>query len=559
MNDSEWNCPSTDQDETAPLEFEKLRQSLSNHKIELELQQSELERTLHELEVARRQFDEVRDNAPVAYFTHDAAGYIFEINKRARSLLGVQPCQTNIRLNSILCSEGVELFEFHLSRVNAKNSASSIEIKLNRGGINPTFVLAETSVLADSLYQTVMVDVSTRKRTEQVRNKLESELQQSQKMEVLHQLSGGIAHDFNNILQVLIFQSDFAISLLEGENEVATKAVREIVATAERGADLTRQMLAFSRKAPLEKVRCDLNEIISSAMNMIKRSLGNNVDCHFDASPTPLGAWIDPVQIEQALLNLCLNARDAMPDGGNVLVQTSRVFLELKQTKSDLVLIPGAYAVISVRDEGNGIPDEAMSRVFEPFFSTKEVGQGTGLGLSIIHSILRQHGGAIEILESNGQGTVIDIYLPSFKLPKRPSDAAKKNVTTEKREREFSGTVLVCDDEETILSVLTTTLEKLGLRVLPAADGREAIEIIENEPTSIDLLLTDVVMPEKDGRDVCMVFRQKFADGAVVFMSGHGDSVLDEQFLRDCNATFLPKPFQLASLEKKLGLNLTSR
>ena len=247
-----------------------------------------------------------------------------------------------------------------------------------------------------------------------------------------------------------------------------------------------------------------------------------------------------------------------MPDGGSVLVQTSRVFLDRSQIKSDLPMFPGAYAVISVRDEGGGIPDEAMSRIFEPFFSTKEVGKGTGLGMSIIHSILRQHGGGIEIVESNQGGTAIDIFLPCFQLPIRAGESSKPDQQNQNLNHGFTGTVLVCDDEETILSVLTRTLKNLGVRVLSAADGREAIRIINEEPEPIELLLTDVVMPDMDGRAVCQVFKQRHPDGAVVFMSGHGDSVLDEQFLRDCNATFLAKPFKIESLEKKLGLSLAA-
>ncbi|MFK7770076.1 MAG: ATP-binding protein [Mariniblastus sp.] len=557
MNDPDPSLPQGQKLESIS-ELERLTQSLNSHKIELDLQQQELERALLALEDAQTRFDSIRDNAPVAYFTHDLDGYVYEINKKARRLLGVQPCQNDVfRLTSILSPEGVELFQFNVSRVIAKKSASSVEIRLNRGGVNPVFVLAETSKLAGNTYQTVMVDVSTRKRSEQVRNKLDSELQQAQKMEVLHQLSGGIAHDFNNILQVLVFQSDYALTLVGKENRAAIKAVEELCATAERGADLTRQMLAFSRKAPLEKVRCDLNEILNSAMNMLERSLGNNVECHFDPSPAPLGVWVDPVQIEQAILNLCLNSRDAMPNGGKVLIQTSRMFMDMKRVKSDLPMFPGSYAVISVRDEGGGIPDEAMSRIFEPFFSTKEVGQGTGLGLAIIHSILRQHGGGIEVVESTEGGTCIDVYVPSFQLPIIAGDLVKKSPQNIPAEDSFNGTIMVCDDEETILTVITRTLEELGLRVLSAADGEKAIEIINTEARPIDLLLTDVVMPGKDGRDVCQVFQKKYPEGTVVFMSGHGDSVLDEQFLRESNATFLGKPFKLKSLEKKLGLNLS--
>lgn len=532
--------------------FESLAEDLQNHRVELRLQQEELDRMSRALDKKQHEFDELRDNAPVAYLTHDSGGFVFEASRRARAMLGLQPCQKDFNLLELFTPKVRELFGFHMQQARANQRPSSIEIEFFRTGEEKIFILVETRY-SGNVYETVMVDVSTRKHSEQMQERLESQLMHSQKMELLDRLSGGIAHDFNNILQVLLLQAEQTQMLIGESSPEASDSIDQICETAARGVELTRRLLVFSRKRALEKVRGDLNEIIESSEEFLCRSVGDDWKLIFDLSPHRLGVWVDPVQIEQVLLNLCVNSKDAMPEGGVIEISTRKTFIESRVVKSGLTLIPGPYAVLSIKDNGTGIASEIVNQVFEPYFSTKELGKGTGLGLAIVHSIMRQHSGAVEIVKSDKDGTQVDLYLFSFHL----ADKKKIPATTPDSNMEFTGNVLVCDDEPTILSVLAMTLRDLGLTVYQASDGIEAIKRIR-ELDQIDLLLTDVVIPGCSGREICEEFRRKFKHSAVVFMSGHGDSVLDEQFLRDSHATFLPKPFKLGSLKDKLGLQLLS-
>ena len=551
--DSYSNHFSGQADPTPAHDIEILRESLRHHQEELRMQQDELDRTSQELALARRKFAELRDNAPVAYLTHDRTGLVHEANKRARKLLGLQPCQKNFRLTSALSRQAAELFDFHMRRAESSHSAMSMEFTVRRRGSKDIYVLIETSVVERDVFQSIIVDITKRKESEQVQKKIEKNIAHSQKLEVLHQLSGGVAHDFNNILQVMMLQAELAQSMVPVDEIHAQQAVTEILATAERGMELTRRLLAFTRKTPLEKVRCDLNDILNNSMDFFNRSIGENWKVIFDQAPDRLGIWVDPVQIEQVVVNLCLNARDAMPDGGVIELKTDRVFFEQKVTKSELELNPGNYARISIIDEGTGISESVLSRIFEPFFTTKAVGKGTGLGMSMVHSILRQHQGAIEIESTRNFGTTVHVYIPGVQLPATTKDLSSNKLAPDSNQ--LAGTVLICDDEPTILSVLCNSLESLGLKVFNAQNGSEACEIIENEE-QIGLLLTDMVLPDFDGRVICEAYRNKFPAGAVVFMSGHGDSVLDGKYIHEVGATFLQKPFTLANLQAKLGLHL---
>ena len=536
-------------------QVEALYEELQNHRVELKEQQAELERTSLALERSRRDFDELRDNAPVADLLHDNGGYLYEINRRARLLLGLQPCQKSINIYDVLTKKAAELYRFHISRLKNSVRPVSIEMRLERSSGKALYILAESSICGDNQIQTIMVDVSSRKESEEVKRELDSHLLHSQKMEILDRISGGIAHDFNNILQVLVLQVDLAGEQVVNGDHSAVETIQQVSETANRGVALTKRLLAFSRKKPLEKVRGDLNEIIEGSENLLSQSVGQNWKIAFDLAPHRLGVWVDPVQIEQALLNLCLNAKDAMPHGGVIEISTAHKYIEAPTSKSGLPLIPGNYSVISIRDEGTGIPANIVSRVFEPYFSTKEVGKGTGLGMSIVYSIMKQHAGAIEIFESDENGTQIDLYLFGFHLPEKP-DIVKGSIDSVSKH--MVGSALICEDEPAILSVLCDALRKMGMNVYSAADGDSAIRQIA-AIEKIDLLLTDVVIPGKCGRKISRSFREKFPEANVVLMSGHGDSVLDESFLHEVNATFLPKPFKLDNLKEKLGIHLISR
>lgn len=510
---------------------------------------------LTRVEEARKKFEDIRDKSPVAYFSHDTEHRILEINRRALALFGSDERQDDLSLKKLISTKSFSVFEYHLRRMNEGQPAQSTELVLQGDGEPPVTVYAETSLLSPGKFQTVMVDISAQKRIEFERSEFESKMQQMQKLEILYQLSGGIAHDFNNLLQVLEIQVDSAMMLATDCGDPLAKVVSQIADSVKRGTRLTRRLLTFSRQGPLEKVRGDLNEFVGESITMIDRAIGDSMNISFEPSSESLGVWLDPVQLEQLLFNLCLNSRDATDGGGVIAIRTSSIDVEFPVKKSGLELYVGPYTKLSVTDHGSGISKEMQSQIFEPFVTTKEVGKGTGLGLAIVFNILKQHEGAIEIKETSSSGTTFDIYLPRFRDSSvlRDSDRSKPFDLDIDSGSNGRKTVLVADDEQAIREALHGFLTIHDADVLLAENGAEAIKILDQHP-EVEWLLTDVVMPIKGGVEVCEHYRRLNSTGTVVFMSGHGSSVLDREFLRRNNASYLQKPFNFSSLEKKLGL-----
>jgi len=530
---------------------------LRKNQFRLAQQRRDLETASRRLQMAELEIQQIRDNAPVAYFVHDSEHKILEANRRAMAIFdSADPARLLHKpaiVQHLLTSEVFQLFDYHVRRVARLGKPFSVELSIgqqNSAGAG-CIVLAETTSLETGLFQTVMVDITSQKKNDRERRDFEARMEQLQKLNVVHQLSAGIAHDFNNLLQSLTMQAELALLAARDATPAVRNGIQDMMQTVQRGSDLTGQLMAFSRKSPIERVHGELNQLVHNSISMIKRTIGNRIKVVFEPSPEPLGVWVDPVQLEQSLLNLCMNARDATTGDGTILIRTEPVTQTEPQDVNGLPIYCGPYSRLTVNDQGCGIAEENWRVLFEPFFTTKEVGQGTGLGLSIVYNILRQHEGAIQVRGSSDSGTTIEILLPRFqwKHSTRPtvSDREEKPAACQRL-------ALVADDQSTIRNVLANLLETQGVKVFRAADGKEAIEVIDENP-SIDIVLTDIVMPEIGGLEVCEYFRKRNLNGIVVLMSGHGDSVLDKNFLRVHNATFLAKPFQLATLEKKLALN----
>ncbi len=517
---------------------------------------SEALNDLTRVEDARRKFEDIRDKAPVAYFSHDTGHFIVEINRRAMALFGLDEPRNDLNLATLFSPKSLSSFQYHLRKVKEGQPAQSIELVLQGEVEPPVTVYAETSRLGPEKFQTVMVDISAQKKVEFERSEFESKMQQTQKLDILYQLSGGIAHDFNNLLQVLEIQVDSALQLANDCGGPLAKVVSQIADSVKRGTRLTRRLQTFSRQGPLEKTRGDLNEFVQESIAMIDRAIGHSMTISFEPSSEPLSVWIDPVQLEQLLFNLCLNSRDAVEGEGIITIKTSAFDVKFPVNKTGLELYVGSYTKLSVSDNGSGIPKELQGRLFNPFVTSKEVGKGTGLGLTIVYSILKQHEGAIEIKETSASGTTFDIYLPRFRDSSvfRDSDRSTRFGMNNESDSNAKKTVLVADDERAIREALEGFLARRDVDVLLAKNGVEAIELLDRHP-QVEWLLTDVVMPEKGGVEVCEHYRMKNSTGTVVLMSGHGSSVLDRDFLRRNNASYLQKPFDFSSLEKKLGLN----
>jgi two-component system cell cycle sensor histidine kinase/response regulator CckA len=365
------------------------------------------------------------------------------------------------------------------------------------------------------------------------RRQLEEELRQAQKLEAVGRLAGGVAHDFNNLLTVITGYTDLLGSELEpGHPHHALLA--EVRKAAERAAALTRQLLTYSRRQILQAACLDLNNVVTDLEKMLSRLIGEHVELVMELAPAVPAVFADLGQLEQVIVNLVVNARDACPQGGRIVLRTG-------STDSPPVpdMLPGRYAFLEVADTGCGMDERTRARIFEPFFTTKEPGKGTGLGLAMVYGAIKQARGHITVQSSPGQGSTFRVYLPAgLDLPARPSPVAE---TAELRGG--TETVLLVEDEAGVRQLARTALEQNGYTVLEAAEGSEALDLVTRHPGPIDLLLTDVVMPHMTGPELASRLAVSRPGVKVLFMSGYNEDVALRQRLSGEPAAFLPKPF----------------
>ncbi|MFW8601616.1 response regulator [Desulfobacterota bacterium M19] len=380
------------------------------------------------------------------------------------------------------------------------------------------------------------------------RKRLEAQLRQSQKMEAVGHLAGGIAHDFNNILTAIMGYGNLLAEMV-GEQSDLKPLIDPILRSAERAADLTRQILAFSRKQRLSPKKIELNSLIDGIHNLMRRLIGEDIAIKINYSAREIFVVVDPGQIEQVLMNLCTNARDAMPQGGTLSIATSVVELDEHDAGLHELAEPGAYALISLSDTGRGIDEETRRMIFEPFFTTKVVGKGTGLGLSIVYGIIKQHKGQITVYSESGIGTTFKIYLP---LPASQEDQISAERQAAVPALKGTETILLAEDDPEARKLLTMVLEESGYRVIAAVDGEDAIRKFSEYGDDIDLLLFDVVMPGKSGKEACNFIRQIRPTVKVLFMSGYTADIIIDKGLAQDDFNFIAKPVSPRELRLKI-------
>jgi PAS domain S-box-containing protein len=376
---------------------------------------------------------------------------------------------------------------------------------------------------------------------------LEEQLRQSQKMEAVGRLAGGIAHDFNNLLTTILGYAELAVGRLKPEDPSRLE-LSEIDKAAQRAGDLTRQLLAFSRKQVLELRVIDLNQVVSDTEKMLRRLIGEDIDLVVSLKQRLVSVRADAGQIGQVLLNLAVNSRDAMPNGGKLTIETSVVELDESYSTFHFDVPPGRYVLLAVSDTGTGMDAKTLSHVFEPFFTTKEAGKGTGLGLSTVYGVVKQSGGHVSVYSEPGVGTTFKVYLP------RVEDAPEKNRAPAVHAALVGGTetILVVEDEEAVRRLTCRSLEAQGYEVLPAASASEALLLLEKHAGEIHLLITDVVMPDVSGRELARSAAPLRPLMKVLFMSGYTDNVIVHHGVLDAGTAFLQKPFTPRSLAQKV-------
>lgn len=377
--------------------------------------------------------------------------------------------------------------------------------------------------------------------------RLEEQLHAAQKMEAVGQLAGGVAHDFNNLLSVVLNYADLVLDGLP-ESDPRRHDVMEIRKAGERAVSLTRQLLAFSRKQVLEPQVIDLNETVTDMQPMLRRLIGEDIEFLRSLEPDLGKVKVDPGQLEQVIMNLVVNARDAMLDGGKLTVKTTNVELDSSYAQERVVITPGPYVLLSISDTGCGMDEAVRKRLFEPFFTTKELGKGTGLGLSTVYGIVKQSGGYIWVHSEPGQGSTFNVYLPRIEEEAAPETGAREE------EDPMAGdeTILVVEDEDAVRKVAARMLEAAGYQVITASNGDEALRTCEQHPGEIHLLLTDVVMPGMSGRHLANQVREMRPGVRVLFMSGYSPSAITHHGVLDPGTLFLHKPFRGKELRQKV-------
>ncbi len=409
--------------------------------------------------------------------------------------------------------------------------------------------LTVTRIRADGppMFTGFIRDITERKQAAEALQKTEEQFRQAQKMEAIGRLAGGVAHDFNNLLTVITGYSQLLGETLMPEDP-ARGLVDEIAKAADRAAALTRQLLAFSRKQMLATRVLDLNTVVTDMQKMLQRLIGEDIKLvtALDGALAPVK--VDPGQIEQVIMNLAVNARDAMPDGGTFTIETINTELDEIYTSAYPELRPGAYVLLAVSDTGCGMDDTVKARLFEPFFTTKEVGKGTGLGLATVYGIVKQSGGHIAVYSEVGHGTTFKVYLPLAEGTVAPQAAAAA------RDQLTPGTetVLLVEDEDRVRVLTRRVLEKNGYKVVEALNGAEALRYFDGNPEPVDLIITDVVMPEMSGPQLAQQIRLRQPDLKVLFLSGYTDSALSHNGVLNMEKNFLQKPFTPDSLARKV-------
>ncbi len=498
------------------------------------------------LRESEHRFRSAFEQAAVGIVHTSATGRILRINKRfcqmigyerhdivGRSLSELTPMDGVASTRDLLASAvpGVE----HPESVDQRYVHESGEIVY----AHVTATLIEDDTGSEPYVMAVVEDVTERQL-------LEEQLRQAQRMESVGRLAGGVAHDFNNLLTIIAGYSDLTLRRLLDDDPLRDN-VLEISAAAERAAGLTRQLLAFGRKQMLTPKVLDLNTVVADMSRMLERLIGEEISLVAIPDPALGRTKADPGQIEQVIVNLAVNARDAMRNGGTLTIETANVDLDENYVHSHIEAAPGSYVMLAVSDTGSGMDPEVAAHVFEPFFTTKSVGEGTGLGLSTVYGIVKQSSGSIALYTEPGRGTSFKIYLPRV-----DEDVAVAPETVAAVSRSGGETVLVVEDEEKVRDLAIFALRHYGYDVVEAGDVDDAIRVCQERDTPIHLLLTDVVMPKLNGRELADRLKATLPDLRVVFMSGYTENAIVHHGVLDPGAHFIHKPFTAEQLARKV-------
>jgi len=504
------------------------------------------EQVLHESELRYRT---ILEQAADAVFIHDETGRIIDVNQKACQSLGYTRTELISKYIEDIDPEAIQAGKDTLwSSILAGGQVTfeSRQIRKN-GSVFPVEVtLGSVNLPNNPVILGIVRDISERKKAEEERKSLQDQLLQAQKMESVGRLAGGVAHDFNNMLSVIIGHAEMAMEQMDTGNAVYVD-LQEIRTAAQRSSDLTRQLLAFARRQTVSPVVLNLNDTVSSMLKMLRRLIGEDINLVWKPGQSVGKIKIDPIQIDQILANLLVNAKDAIPGVGEVFIETADAEFDEAFCRTHAGFFPGRFVMIAVRDSGKGMDQESLDHIFEPFYTTKEVGRGTGLGLATVYGIVRQNNGFIMVDSEPGRGTTFTIYFPkSFESVEDKQEDMKTMPCS------GTETVLLVEDEAAILNLGKTILHRYGYSVLSAETPDKAISLSENHPGEIHLLVTDVIMPEMNGSDLKEILVRRHPRIKCLFISGYTADAISDHGVLDDGIHFLQKPFSVHELAEKV-------
>lgn len=531
--------------ETALRDEEYLQRYTNIVTTKLEEKIKELEKSRDCVEESRKQYKKLFDSTLDGVYSTDENNRFVQLNNAFARLLGFARPEELIGRSSLAFWVDAGDRDEYVRKLKEKKGLGAYPVRGRKKDGSDLYLEISSTILEDENGRFMGIEGIARDTTE--RRKLENQLRQAQKMEAIGLLAGGVAHDFNNILSAIIGYGNVALMKM-ADDDPQRMNIEHMLEAADRAAHLTKDLLLFSRKQVSERRAVDLNDIVRKVEKFLRRVIGEDVECKTILHNAPIAVSADSHQIEQVLMNLATNARDAMSRGGAFTVATEQVLLDGEFVAAHGYGGTGAYALMTVSDAGAGMDEETRTHIFEPFFTTKEVGKGTGLGLAVVYGIIKQHDGFINVYSEPGKGTTFRIYLPMV-----AREAVEKTVPPpEEAPARGTETVLLAEDDEALRKLTRTVLADYGYTVLVAVDGEDAVNKFKEHKDRIQLLLFDLIMPKKNGKEAYDEIRKSKPDMKIIFASGYAPDIVRQKVSLEPDTHLVYKPLSPMALLRKV-------